>query len=133
MRLGVVLESLWWSVQVLSIVHGAKGNSDGVLYIFCCYALDGTTGSTEDVQYCCPIVAKGSSHYLLCICGAVSWYAIIICVVCSAAGGNRASDGHVVICFAAGGNQASDGHVCDLQLEVTKLAMFMCDLFCSRR
>ena len=36
-----------------------------------------------------------------------------------------------VICSAVEGNQASDGHVCDLQLEVTKLAMFMCDLFCS--
>ena len=114
MRLGVVVESLWRSVLVLPIVHCAKGSSDGVLHFCCCYALDGTTGSTEDVQYCCPIVAKGSSHDLLCICGAVSWDTIIMCVVCFAVGGNRASDGHVVICFAAGGNQASDGHVCDL-------------------
>ena len=98
---------------------------------FFCYALDSTTGSTEDVEYFCPVVAKGSSHDLLCICGAVSWCAVIICVVCSAVGGNRASDGHVVICFAVEGNRASNGHVCDLQLEVTKLTMFMCDLFCN--
>ena len=55
----------------------------------------------------------------------------LLCVVCSAVGGNWASDGHVMICFAAGGNQASDGRVWFvLQLKITKLVMVMC-VICS--